>query len=372
MRIHIYEKHSLPICRTHIIQPCVKKFMTAQGFASEAEVTEKGVAIIFLMPNSVVPLKDMLKDRHKLLSFVKKILGLKNESVTVLTELAQALLTGFLTEIREHHINGYSWNGQYDINDMMVVDNFECKITKQPYAYEEPGSSGQEKSQIPGASFQAMKKEDPFDRARAVDVKRLEQIFAPILLFDKKGKKLEGDAGPVFYESLQMDMSNVTPTQVKDERFWEYLLNHPALKPPILRSTFVILLRTLIEQPEHLSDQVKMILQEVMSVDWRLGVGRSDVLKEVYDYWTEEEKKKTEEKGTEEKGTRDKGVCRHPFERTHSGLVVYNRHFLQHANRIVKVFDTTQLEVFFSSRFRYLPGLMRRLLYTDGFRHGAW
>lgn len=148
-----------------------------------------------------------------------------------MTELAQALLTGFLTEIRDHHKTGNSWNGEYDISHMVVVDNCVCKITKQPHAYEGPVSSGQQKSQIPDG-FHTKKNEDPFARAKVADVKKLEQIFSPVLI-DQKGKKLEGDSIPVFYESLQTDMKNVTSSQVSSERFWEYILNHLALKPPL-------------------------------------------------------------------------------------------------------------------------------------------
>lgn len=61
---HLYlQKISLPICRSHLIQPCVKMFMAKQGFDSE-----KGSAIMLLMPNSIVPLEDLLKDRSKLLT----------------------------------------------------------------------------------------------------------------------------------------------------------------------------------------------------------------------------------------------------------------------------------------------------------------
>jgi hypothetical protein len=66
---------------------------------------------------------------------VEKILKLESESVVVLTELAQALLTGFLSQIRKQHEEGKSWNGQYGIEDMALVDGWVCLITKQPYDY---------------------------------------------------------------------------------------------------------------------------------------------------------------------------------------------------------------------------------------------
>jgi len=83
-------------------------------------------------PATIVGLEGILKDKKKLVKVVKKILGLENTFVTVLSELAMALLFGFLMDIHNAHKKNLSWAGGFTVKDMVVINGCEFRITKKP------------------------------------------------------------------------------------------------------------------------------------------------------------------------------------------------------------------------------------------------
>jgi hypothetical protein len=131
---------------------------------------------------------------------MKNLLGLGHD-VRTLTDMAKALLRGFAEEIFHTHFDCMlSWEGDYGLDDMLVIDGCQFIIIKKP-----------------SFVFEAAKNGPEWSASRVKDIHRLEELFTPA--FD--GRKLQEQIGapgekdlPLFYDYLRHDLRDVTEEEV--------------------------------------------------------------------------------------------------------------------------------------------------------------
>ncbi|TVU16340.1 hypothetical protein EJB05_39899, partial [Eragrostis curvula] len=357
--------------------PAFKKFMVDSGYGHE--VLRQDDFVLYRFPKSIVFLADLLADKSKLVATMAKILGMQHVSVRVLTNLTIALFSGFLAEIWDKHRKGLSWNGSYLINKMVVINGCEYRIMEKPRDYEALDSTN------PEGPFKIPKNHDPFAKARVNDVKGLEKIFTPKLRANESDEDTASNL-PVLYFSLQQDLKTMTETDVKNPKFWLYLFNHPVFKDPIIRHNLVCNLHLLCTEFHLLPIAIQDILNGPgQDDDWRKHARKSDapVLHNVY--WYDPTNPHNQRKGevpstetTKEPDHYPQGEVKvvkienskDPFENTMMGQLEYERHYLNHAHRSVPGYSILEQEVFFSSRFFYLPILLKLLVKLGALTEG--
>jgi len=93
-------------------------------------------------------------------------------------------------------LKNLTWNGEFDLSDMVVDNSTECLITKEPMRDESHCIAG--------------------------DLRKIADIFMP--MFNSGGEMA------LYFDVLQKDLSNASENEVKEKQFREYILSHPALK----------------------------------------------------------------------------------------------------------------------------------------------
>ncbi|CAD6204351.1 unnamed protein product [Miscanthus lutarioriparius] len=294
------------------VYPTVYQFLTSEGIAKN--VVERMKITFHTMPLSI---EDFLREHGSLIS-IKSIFG-GSFKLCVAHDIGMVLVHGFLEEIFSNHRKCRTWNGGFNISDMVVVNSTECRITK--------------KSTRGGS------------HCTAKDLHRIGEIFMPMFSCNR-GMAL-------YFDVLQKDLSMASENEVKEEWFWEYLLSHPALKQSMAR----YYLECGLQYAAITFEGSGMPIQSILGVysDWKalipIELTENTPITDFSLYkvfWS---------KCEPTEGVDD------PFAATVGGLLAYKGNFLQHGDEYVKVHDHSELEQFAAKTFpQALPNILRKLL----------
>lgn len=184
------------------------------------------------------------------------------ESILVSTAIGGNTCQACVQHLIEKHIQGHSWNGDFTAEDWDVINGCEVELMKQPVSFS--------------------------PEFGAAD---LGKIDSELLHRYRKTDKDGNQHMPLYFDELHDDLT-VTSQSVKSEQdlLWyrEYIISHPALKPPMAR---IHLIRGLFREIRTYNLSADPIFQDFLTkasescyVDWRTLItnGKSYVLLEVY------------------------------------------------------------------------------------------
>lgn len=255
-------------------------------------------------------------------------------SITKSTPAGRITLLNLLRKLFESFEKGTSWNGIWNIGDVMVdTATYNVEITK-PFFRE--------------CNYETMQS----------DVMRCAEEIIPEFKC--------GSQYPAFFGRLQGSLNEFIPESrfnaITWKKFKRFVIAHLALKPPLTRSTFF---DNLHEMLQSLGSGAKKILQAILngslySNDWRdlllKGKMENPVLQVVFEHNRKKKEKIAQERKAvgeiENKGgfvqidnTVDIGKeaeymqlpATQVFEETLEGLLIFSRHVKQHGSKGAKV-----------------------------------
>jgi len=267
-------------------------------------------------------LSDALKDRP---AVVRKLGVLHDEVImNALTAYGRSTFLAVLAELLNRHRKEESYNGKFQIGNIVIVNSELCWILMAP---------------SPKSTHTKMKS----DLGQLWTI--MEQYYSN-----------EGHL-PLYFAELKDDLVNEQLSNVTMEWFRLHLEYHPALMPSTGRRNMIYGLNSVIQDNKSSMDEAfRSFLEKVPfeSKDWRDKVkkGQSQIMEIVYTFRPPSLKQDPLAKT---------GSSQDHFANTWEGLLGYIRNFLMHANKTAKIVDTDEIELFAASKF---PTLLPRLLKT--------
>uniref|UniRef100_A0A0A9CR12 Uncharacterized protein n=1 Tax=Arundo donax TaxID=35708 RepID=A0A0A9CR12_ARUDO len=237
--------------------PVACKFLIDEGFDAEGLIWK---------------LKLIFRQKPRCITRVKQFFGkglvIKFDDIfgqgykgSTLSEITCALLGGYAAYIFHMHRLGWSWKGEYSLDDMYVIDNSLFVIGKKPEVL-----VGDEQAQ-----FLAKKK----------DLTGLVQHFTPHLesreLEEQQGQPPMDSSLPLFFSELCDALRNMKMEELGQPWFEECILNFPALKLPQARNDFICAVHLALQNPF-----LDASIREVVGVrpskgDWRKDIERKNI-----------------------------------------------------------------------------------------------
>jgi hypothetical protein len=239
------------------------------------------------------------------------------ESECIATDIGMMIVQRSAAEVFRAHGKDFTWNGNFEITDFVVVNDDEIRMTKIP---------------VPGEPAQ-----------KANDWHRIGSLLMP--LFIHRGRMA------LYFHVLTEDLKTASESDVSEDWFREYVLGHAALRPSSVRYDLIDGLHQAAREFDFEGSTIKTFVEAIPSpyVDWRrhIPTDASDIFRKIYMFRFE---------ATEGNPA--------PFERTNGGLLSFKRHFCRHASKhIKKLQDLTEVEIIGARKFENaLPHILKMLL----------
>ncbi|XP_040378932.1 uncharacterized protein LOC107303419 [Oryza brachyantha] len=169
------------------------------------------------------------------------------------SKFGRRMARGFLKVIRNMHFSGYCWNGGWTGNDMKVSNDGRIFL-------------------ITAKAGHNVSKE-----GIEADLKNFWDIISPyfsheVERFDNTGQKITKKAFPTYFEEFKKDCEDIPDPineQHKLQRFYRYLLSHPAFMNPLSTATVICHMFTICDSLLGVYEYVYAPLQtNTMVEDW--------------------------------------------------------------------------------------------------------
>lgn len=209
----------------------VQNFLGDEGFGHTQDVKWKAQLTVFRLPHSIDSVKLILQNERGLVIKFTNIFGEGHHGST-LAPVTCALFCGLAAFIFDGHGMRRTWNGNYSIESMYVVDKCYFVIAVQPQV-------------LPASDLLQFE-------PRKADLKQLVSHFRPHLdcreIKERQGEPQDSDY-PVYFPELCHDIENVTKDELESSWFREFVLNNPGVKLPMARHNFVCGTQLLLQGP---------------------------------------------------------------------------------------------------------------------------